>query len=420
MTETAATHQTETAPTEVPPTEDAPAFPNDRTCPYRLPEGYTRLRDEKEPLRRVTLYDGRQAWVVTKHETARKLLSDPRLSSDRTHDDFPATSPRFQGLRDRRPAFISLDPPEHGTRRRMLISDFTVKRIKGMRTDIERIVHGFIDDMLAAGPPADLVSQFALPVPSMVICHMLGVPYADHDLFQDASRRLVQAQDAAGAVAAREDLDHYLDGLITKLAAEPGGGAGQGMLGSLVAEQLANGDMDREELVSTALLLLVAGHETTASMTSLSVITLLEHPDQHAALRADPGLVPGAVEELLRYLAIADVAGGRIAKADIEIDGQLIRAGEGVIVTNSIANRDGSVFEDPDTFDVRRSPRHHIAFGYGVHQCLGQNLARLELEVILTALFDRIPTLRLAVPVEQLTLRPGTTIQGVNELPVTW
>jgi pentalenic acid synthase len=404
----------------VPPTEDAPAFPNDRTCPYRLPEGYTRLRDEKEPLRRVTLYDGRQAWVVTKHETARKLLSDPRLSSDRTHDDFPATSPRFQGLRDRRPAFISLDPPEHGTRRRMLISDFTVKRIKGMRTDIERIVHGFIDEMLAAGPPADLVSQFALPVPSMVICQMLGVPYADHAFFQDASRRLVQSTDAADTVAARDDLDRYLGGLITKLEAEPGGGAGQGMLGSLVAEQLANGEIDREELVATALLLLVAGHETTASMTSLSVITLLEHPDQLAALRADPGLIPGAVEELLRYLAIADVAGGRLAKADIEIDGQLIRAGEGVIVTNSIANRDGAVFEDPDTFDVHRSPRHHIAFGYGVHQCLGQNLARLELEVILTALLDRIPTLRLAVPVEQLTLRPGTTIQGVNELPVTW
>jgi cytochrome P450 len=406
MTETVATLQT----------EDAPAFPNDRTCPYQLPEGYTKLRDGQGSLRRVTLYDGRQAWLVTKHEAARKLLADPRLSSDRTHSDFPATSPRFRGLRDRRPAFISMDPPEHGSRRRMLISEFTVKHIKGMRADIERIVHGFIGEMLAAGPPADLVSQFALPVPSMVICRLLGVPYEDHDLFQDASRRLVQATDEAGAITARDDLDHYLDGLITKLQAEPG----PGLLGSLVAEQLANGEIDRQELVSTAMLLLVAGHETTASMTSLSVITLLEHPDQHAILRADPSLVPGAVEELLRYLAIADIAGGRIAKADIQIEGQLIRAGEGVIVTNSIANRDGSAFEDPDTFDVHRSARHHIAFGYGVHQCLGQNLARLELEVIIAALFDRIPTLRLAVPVEQLTLRPGTTIQGVNELPVTW
>ncbi|MFD7102048.1 cytochrome P450 [Streptomyces celluloflavus] len=399
-----------------PQTQDAPAFPSDRTCPYQLPDGYAQLRDEQGSLRKVTLYDGRLAWVATKHETARKLLADPRLSSDRTHADFPATSPRFEGLRDRRPAFIGMDPPEHQAKRRMTISEFTVKRIKGMRTDIERIVHGFIDELLAAGPPADLVSRFALPVPSMVICRLLGVPYADHDFFQDASRRLVQATDVASAVAARDDFEEYMDGLITKLQAEPG----SGLLGSLVAEQLANGEIEREELISTALLLLVAGHETTASMTSLSVITLLEHPDQHAMLRADPALVPGAVEELLRYLAIADLAGGRIATADIEIDGQLIRAGEGVIITNSIANRDGSVFEDPDTFDVHRSARHHLAFGYGVHQCLGQNLARLELEVIITALFDRIPTLRLAVPVEQLTLRPGTTIQGVNELPVTW
>jgi pentalenic acid synthase len=405
---------TETVTT--PQTEGAPAFPNDRTCPYQLPEGYARLRDEPDALQRVTLFDGRPAWVVTRHETARKLLADPRLSADRTNEDFPATSPRFQGIRERRKAFISMDPPEHGPKRRMLISEFTVKRIKGMRPDIERIVHGFIDDMLAAGPPADLVSRFALPVPSMVICQLLGVPYADHEFFQDASRRLLQSTDVAGTRAARDDLAGYMDELITKLQAEPA----PGLLGNLIADQLANGEIDRDELVSTALLLLVAGHETTASMTSLSVITLLEHPDQHAALRADPSLIPGAVEELLRYLAIADIAGGRVATADIEIDGQLIRAGDGVIVTNSIANRDGTVFEDPDTFDVHRSARHHIAFGYGVHQCLGQNLARLELEVILTALFDRIPTLRLAVGVDELTLRPGTTIQGVNELPVTW
>ncbi|MET9359571.1 cytochrome P450 [Streptomyces sp. NPDC006632] len=402
--------------TPFPTPQEAPAFPADRTCPYQLPDTYSQLRDEPESLRPVTLYDGRRAWVVTKHEAARALLADPRLSSDRQHADFPSTSPRLKAFRQGRPAFIGMNPPEHGTRRRMVISEFTVKRIKGMRPDVERIVHGFIDDMLAAGPTADLVSQFALPVPSMVICHLLGVPYADHEFFQDASRRLVQAVDAAGAVAARDDFERYLDGLITKMQSEPG----TGLLNKLVAHQLADGEIDRDELISTALLLLVAGHETTASMTSLSVITLLEHPDQHAALRADPSLVPGAVEELLRVLAIADIAGGRFATADIEIDGQLIRAGEGVIVTNSIANRDSSVFADPDSLDVHRSARHHLSFGYGVHQCLGQNLARLELEVILTTLFDRIPTLRLAVPVEQLTLRPGSTIQGVNELPVTW
>ncbi|MFI1590644.1 MULTISPECIES: cytochrome P450 [Streptomyces] len=398
------------------PPDGAPAFPSDRTCPYHLPDQYNDLREREGSLQRVTLYDGRQAWLVTGYETARKLLADPRLSSDRTHADFPATSGRVESFRDRRPAFISLDPPEHGPKRRMTISEFTVRRIKGMRADIERIVHGFLDEMTAAGPPADLVSGFALPVPSLVICRLLGVPYADHDFFQEASRQLIQSPDAAGARAARDELEGYLGGLVDSLRAEPR----PGLLNTLVREQLEKGTIDREELVSTAILLLVAGHETTASMTSLSVITLLEHPDQWDALRADRSLVPGAVEELLRYLAIADIAGGRIAKADIEIDGQHIRAGEGVIVTNSIANRDSSVFTDPDTLDVRREARHHLAFGYGVHQCLGQNLARLELEVILTALLDRLPGLRLAVPVDQLTLRPGTTIQGVNELPVTW
>ncbi|MGV4925712.1 cytochrome P450 [Streptomyces sp. BHT-5-2] len=399
-----------------PQATEAPAFPSDRTCPYQLPQGYTELRDAPGPLHRVTLYDGRQAWVVTKHEAARKLLADPRLSSDRADVNFPATSPRFEIARENRPAFIAMDPPEHGVARRMTISEFTVKRIKGMRPEVEEIVHGFLDEMLASGSPADLVGRFALPVPSMVICRLLGVPYADHDFFQDASRRLVQATDVASASAARDDLRHYMDGLITAFQAEPG----TGLVGSLVAEQLANGEIDREELISTALLLLVAGHETTASMTSLGVITLLEHPEQFAALRDDRRLVPGAVEELLRLLAIADIAGGRVATADIEIEGRLIRAGEGVIVVNSIANRDGTVYEDPDAFDVRRSARHHLAFGFGVHQCLGQNLARLELEVILNALMDRVPTLRLVTPADQLKLRPGTTIQGVNELLVTW
>nr|3CV8_A Chain A, Cytochrome P450-SU1 [Streptomyces griseolus] len=405
---------TDTATT--PQTTDAPAFPSNRSCPYQLPDGYAQLRDTPGPLHRVTLYDGRQAWVVTKHEAARKLLGDPRLSSNRTDDNFPATSPFFEAVRESPQAFIGLDPPEHGTRRRMTISEFTVKRIKGMRPEVEEVVHGFLDEMLAAGPTADLVSQFALPVPSMVICRLLGVPYADHEFFQDASKRLVQSTDAQSALTARNDLAGYLDGLITQFQTEPGAG----LVGALVADQLANGEIDREELISTAMLLLIAGHETTASMTSLSVITLLDHPEQYAALRADRSLVPGAVEELLRYLAIADIAGGRVATADIEVEGQLIRAGEGVIVVNSIANRDGTVYEDPDALDIHRSARHHLAFGFGVHQCLGQNLARLELEVILNALMDRVPTLRLAVPVEQLVLRPGTTIQGVNELPVTW
>ncbi len=403
-----------TSPTP-PGSPDAPPFPQDRTCPYQPPAEYDRMR-ESGPLRRIELYDGRNAWVVTRHDIARRLLADRRLSSNRLNPGFPFTSPRFEAARRRPFGFIGMDPPEHGVQRRMLISDFTVKRIKSMRGDIERIVHGFIDDMLAAGPPLDLVSAFSLPVPSMVICDLLGVPYEDHEFFQDASRRLVQSETAEQSIEAREDLQTYLGGLVDAMVTDPG----PGVLGRLVAGQLADGDLDREHLIGIGVLLLVAGHETTASMTSLGVITLLEHPDQLAALRADPAAMPSAVEELLRYLSIADLAGSRVATEDIEIDGLTVHAGDGVIVANSIPNRDDAVFEHADEFDIHRSARHHLAFGYGVHQCLGQNLARLELEVGLSALFERIPTLRLAVPVDELIPRSATTIQGVNELPVTW
>ncbi|MDL4775361.1 cytochrome P450 [Actinomadura xylanilytica] len=400
------------------PSPAVPAYPQARTCPYRLPSGYDHLRDDEAPLTRVRLYDGRTAWVVTHHETARTLLADPRLSSDRLRDGFPVISPRFLALtrRNIRPGLIGMDRPEHGAQRRLLIADFTVRRIKSMRGDIERIVAGFLDEMLAAGPPADLVTAFALPVPSMVICKLLGVPYEDHAFFQGASRRLLQSETADGTAAARDDLADYLRDLIAERERSPG----PGLLGRLVMGLASGEGPDREDLVSLAILLLVAGHETTASMISLSVITLLEHPDQFAALRADPEVMPEAVEELLRYLSIADLAGVRMATGDIEVGGITIRAGEGVIVSNAITNRDGAAFEAPDVFDVHRSARHHLAFGYGVHQCLGQNLARMELQIALTALFDRVPTLRLAVPADTLTLRPASTIQGINELPVTW
>ncbi|MFD1047822.1 cytochrome P450, partial [Kibdelosporangium lantanae] len=211
---------------------------------------------------------------------------------------------------------------------------------------------------------------------------------------------------------AREELMDYLD----KLAGDPP----PGLIARLKADQVETGHLDERDLVMNALILLIAGHETTASMLSLAVITLLDHPDQLAKLRASADAVPSAVEELLRYLSIVDAGPGRVAVADIEIAGVTIKAGEGVLIQNAISNRDPAVFPDPDTFDITRSARHHVAFGYGVHQCLGQNLARMELELALPALFERVPDLRLAVDVADLELRPATTIQGVNALPVAW
>lgn len=393
------------------------AFPQDRTCPYQPPTAYAPLRDQGKPLNRVHLYDGREVWMVTGHAEARALLTDQRLSSDRLNPDFPAPSPRFEGLRDdqRKAILLGVDDPEHNVQRRMLIPSFGLKRIAGMRPRIQQIVDRLLDDMVAGGQPAELVSAFALPVPSMVICELLGVPYADHEFFEDASRRLLRGPTADDSRKARDDLEEYFGQLITRKEAEPG----DGLLDDLIADRLRPGDLSREELVGMALILLVAGHETTANMISLGTFTLLHHPEKLAALREDPSLMPGAVEELLRYLSIADGM-LRVATEDIEVGGVTIAKGDGVVLSTSLVNRDATAYESPDELDWHRSARHHVAFGFGIHQCLGQNLARAELEIALHSLFARFPGLRLAVPAEEIPFKPGDTIQGMVELPVAW
>ncbi|WP_181795553.1 cytochrome P450 [Streptomyces sp. WELS2] len=392
------------------------AFPQDRTCPYHPPTGYDPLRDGR-PLSRVTLYDGREVWLVTAQATARALLADPRLSTDRRRDGFPVPTPRFEAGRYRKVALLGLDDPEHQQQRRMLIPSFTVKRATAQRPWIQRIVDELLDAMIARGPVADLVSAFALPVPSMVICGLLGVPYADHEFFEEQSRRLLRGPTAADTTEARDRLEAYLGDLIDAKAkeAEPG----DGVLDDLVHHRYRTGDLDRADLVSLAVILLVAGHETTANMISLGTYTLLQHPERLAELRADPTLLPAVVEELLRMLSIAEGL-QRVALEDIEIDGTTIRAGDGVLFSTSVINRDTAVYDGPDDLDFHRADRHHVAFGFGIHQCLGQNLARAELEIALGSLFTRLPGLRLAVPAEEIPFKPGDTIQGMLELPVTW
>ncbi|MBB4891133.1 pentalenic acid synthase [Streptomyces olivoverticillatus] len=395
----------------------APAFPQDRTCPYQPPADYPGLAAHG-PLTRVTLYDGRQVWAVTGHAEARALLVDPRFSSDRAHPGFPVVMPRAENQSDVEIPLIGVDDPRHSRQRRMLIPHFGTKRIAAMRPQIQRIVDGLIDTMLAKGNEAELVSAYALPVPSMVICALLGVPYGDHEFFESRSRALLAAPTAEEAAEARVELQDYLHRLIDTRQGESGGGL-EGILGELVSERLAEGELDRDELVMMALVLLIAGHETTSNMIALGTFTLLEHPDQLEALRAEPALMPGAVEELLRYLSIADGL-VRVATEDVEIAGRTIRAGEGVLLATSVINRDAGAYERPDALDVRRSARHHVAFGYGVHQCLGQNLARTEMEIALGTLITRIPTLRLAVAPDEIPVKPADTLQGIYALPVAW
>uniref|UniRef100_A0AAU2VF07 Cytochrome P450 n=1 Tax=Streptomyces sp. NBC_00003 TaxID=2903608 RepID=A0AAU2VF07_9ACTN len=390
------------------------AFPQDRSCPYHPPTAYQPLRDER-PLARVQLYDGRTVWMVTGLAEARALLADPRLSSNRENLAFPSPTARFAEITRRRTALLGVDDPEHATQRRMLIPSFTLKRTASLRPQIQRTVDELLDRMIAQGPPVDLVSAFALPVPSMVICALLGVPYEDHEFFEGESRKLLRGPKASDSEAARDALEDYFFRLIDRKQREPG----DGLLDELIEQRLNEGDLDRQELVQFATILLVAGHETTANMISLGTFTLLQHPHQLAELRSEAALMPAAVEELLRYLSIADGM-LRVAVEDIEIGGQTIRADDGVVFSTSIINRDNVSYDAPDQLDWHRTSRHHVAFGFGIHQCLGQNLARAEMEIALRSLFDRLPGLRLAVPAEEIPFKPGDTLQGMVELPVAW
>ncbi|WP_214103116.1 cytochrome P450 [Acrocarpospora catenulata] len=394
-------------------TGQIPDFPMDRGCPYHPPAGYARLR-ATGTVAPVRLYDGRVAWVVSGHPETRALLLDPRLSSDRSRPDFPVLVPRMAA--SKLVALVGMDPPEHDVQRRMLAPAFTVNGIKALRPVIKRIVTERIDALLAKGPEADLVPEFALPVPSTVICELLGVPYADHEFFEAQTRKMVMATSTAEEAAeASRALVAYFEELITVKLAEPG----EGLVDTLIRERLATGQLQRSEVASISMFLLVAGHETTANMIGLSILTLLEHPGQLAALREDPDLAKDAVEELLRFLSVADEL-QRVAAADIEVGGVLIREGDGVYLPNAAANRDDRVFDDPDRLDLRREARGHLAFGHGVHQCIGQNLARAELEIGLRELITRLPGLRLTEPVEALGVKPGGSVQGVYRLPVTW
>ncbi|MFJ2769301.1 cytochrome P450 [Streptomyces sp. NPDC087300] len=394
------------------------AFPQDRTCPYHPPTAYEPLTEDR-PLSRVTLFDGRSVWLVTGHSTARAMLADPRLSSDRESTAFPSLTERFARTRTKRVALIGVDDPLHNAQRRMLIPSFSVKRINGLRPRIQETVDRLLDDMIEKGSPAELVNAFALPVPSMVICALLGVPYEDHDFFEEQSRRLLRGPRAEDTEDARDQLESYFHALIATKRRTPG----DGLLDELIERQRAEGTPDDEELVSLATILLIAGHETTANMLSLGTFTLLSHPERfeelRAGLHAEPPLMPAAVEELLRFLSIADGM-LRVAKEDIEVENGTVRAGDGVIFSTSLINRDTEAFETPEELDWHRTNRHHLAFGFGVHQCLGQNLARAELEIALRTLFDRLPDLRLAVPADQIPFKPGDTIQGMIELPVAW
>jgi cytochrome P450 len=400
-------------------TVDLPMFPMPRTAPFDPPSEYAEL-GANGPVSRAVLPTGQPIWLITGHEHVRRILVDPRISSDRRHPGFPALVAVTDEMRRRTSAItaslIGSDPPEHTGQRRMLITEFTVRRVQALRPRIQQIVDERIDSMLAGEQPADLFADLALPVPSLVICELLGVPYGDRAFFQSRSRQLLSHSTPPEVREANsQELRDYFDQLVTAKEAAPG----DDLLGRLIERNTDTEVFDHDMLVGLATLLLIAGHETTSNVISLGTLALLEHPDQLAALNADPSLIPAAVEEMLRFLNIVE-AGFRVAIDDIEIDGTVIRAGEGMVALAATANRDESAFQSPDGFDVTRGARHHVAFGYGIHQCLGQNLARMELEIVFGTLFRRIPGLRLGIPLSDVPFKNDSFIYGVDALPVIW
>jgi cytochrome P450 len=395
-------------------------FPMTRKCPYAAPEEYAQIR-EHEPVTTVRLPNGREAWVVTRHEHVRQVLTDPGFSADRFHPDFPnfaaADQPQPTRRTDDDRSLLTMDPPEHGPARRAVLGEFTVRRIAALRPRMQQIVDELLDAMLAGPKPADLVEALSLPMPSMVICELLGVPYADHAFFQTNTAAMIKRETPPDdRRAAFERIRTYVDELIaTKEKDLP-----DDLLGRQIRKGRADGTYDRRSLVSLGLLLLIAGHETTANMISLGTLALLGNPEQCDQLRADPARTPGAVEEMLRYFTIAEMVVARLCTVDTEIGGVTIRAGEGVLTLGQAANRDPAAFDEPDAFDINRPARHHVAFGFGPHQCLGQNLARAELEIVFETLLRRVPTLRLATSVDELPFKTDAAIYGIYHMPVTW
>jgi len=388
-------------------------------CPFAPPPEVMELA-AVEPLSRVRIWDGSTPWLITGYEEARALFADSRVSVDDRKPGFPHWNEGMLATVNKRPRSVfTADAEEHTFYRRMLSKPFTFKRVEGLRPAIQKITDDHIDAILAGPKPAELVSALALPVPSLVICEMLGVPYEDHGFFQEHANvglaRYATAEDNMKGVMS---LAKYLGNLVQAKMDNPAEDAV-----SDLAERVKAGEISIKEASQLASGLLLAGHETTANMIGIGVLALLENPEQLAILRDtdDPKVVANAVEELLRYLSIIQNGQRRVATEDIEIAGQTIKAGEGIIIDLSPANWDPTKFPDPDHLEVQRpNADQNLAFGYGRHQCVGQQLARAELQIVFSTLVRRIPTLALAKPIDEIPFKNDKLAYGVYELPATW
>lgn len=392
---------------------ELPVIPAPRAarCPLAPPPEFAQWRDE--PGLRRAMWGDHLTWVVSRYQDIRAALVDPRLSADTISSSIrPSTDDGTPVI------FARIDDPEHHRLRRMMTSQFTFRRTEAMRPQIQQMVDEFLDTMIDKGPPADIVRDFALPVPSLVIALLLGVPPEDLGLFQrnttvGLDTRTSEEQKAQAFAA----MFAYIQELVSRKEAEPG----DDLISRLVTDYVATGQLNRETAAMNAVIMMQAGHETTANMISLGTVALLEHREVFERLGQtdDAAVIANAIEELMRYLTIVHAQVDRIATEDLTIGGQLIRAGDRLLMNLPAGNWDSEFVENPETFDIDRNTRGHVGFGYGVHQCIGANLARVEMQVAFATLARRLPGLQLAVPPDALRFK-DSDIYGMKELPVTW
>lgn len=372
---------------------------------------YAELR-ERGPVHRVRLPgpDPWECWLVVGYDEARAALADPRFAKDVRKLGGPGFDEQMMG----RHVLVS-DPPEHTRLRSLVTRAFTARRIQTLAPRVQRVTDDLLDAMLPRGR-ADLVESFAYPLPITVICELLGVPDLDRDAFRTMSTEVVTPTAGDSHFTAMRQMAAYLDELIEdKRSSAPG----DDLLSDLIRTRAEDGDrLSRTELRGMAFILLVAGHETTVNLLTNGVYGLLTHPEQLAALRADMSLMDGAVEEMLRYEGPVETATFRFAAEPVELGGRLIGRGEGVLVGLDSANRDGARYPEPDRFDIRRAPQGHLAFGHGLHFCLGAPLARLEARTALRSLLERCPHLTLDGPPGPRV--PGMLMRGFRALPIRW
>ncbi|MGW5657336.1 cytochrome P450 [Streptomyces humi] len=391
----------------------------DAKCPFAPPPGLRAL-NETAPVSRGRIWDGSTPWLVTGHAAQRAILSDPRVSSDDKRPGFPYPNRAMSENAHHHPLTIfNADGADHTRIRRMMTRPFTRPRMEALRPEIQKFTDDLIDKMLAGPKPADLVTALSLPLPSLMICALLGVPYEDHEFFQEhASVATRSDKTAEDDRRANEALGGYLARLLQEKMEDPA----DDVLSDFAA-RIKDGDITLPEATLLCMILLIAGHETSASMITLGTALLLDNPDQLARMReiGDTKDAAPAVEEILRYLSIAMFGQRRIAAEDFEFEGVQIKDGDGIVVPLPAGNWDPEAFPDPERLDLTRDSRHHHAFGWGIHQCLGQQLARIELQVVYGTLYRRVPTLRLAVDRDELAFRPADALAfGVKALPVTW